>query len=56
MDSTQQDWLAERTRPLTPLSERRYEGRIAPLGIPDMGCPTPKCVRKGGHDGSCWPK
>lgn len=48
---------AEMARPLTPMSDRRYEGRIAPVGVPGRGCwETVKCVRPEGHGGRCWPE
>lgn len=42
-------------KPLTPKSERRYPGRIAPVGIPDKGCPQARCILSAGHDAAHWP-
>lgn len=55
LSDSHKDRMAELATPLTPKSERRYPGRIAPVGIPDLGCPERKCVRRGGHDGQHWP-
>ena len=47
----------ELARPLTPKSERWYEGRIPSISIIGKGyCEvTRKCFRKANHKGACWP-
>ena len=47
----------ELSKPLTPLSDRRYEGRIAPVSLYEARglCSKPKCVRHADHEGGCWP-
>lgn len=47
----------ELSKPLTPLADRRYEGRVAPVALFMVRglCPIPKCVLKEGHPGTCWP-
>lgn len=47
--------VGEMSKPLTPKSERRYEGRIAPIGVPDLGCSARKCIRRAGHPGQHYP-
>ncbi len=56
LSTSQRDKVEEIGRPLTPPSERRYPGRIAPVGMPDLGCPGSKCLRRVGHAGDHWPK
>lgn len=42
----------------TPRSERSYSS-LGVLGLSLQAipgrCPLPKCVRKAGHEGECWP-
>ena len=42
-------------KPLTPKSERVVAGSIRPVGIPDKGCPHPRCVLSPGHEAPHWP-
>lgn len=57
---TQQEQRVEDTmiRPLTPKSDRRWEGRIAPVsllttrGLCSIGV---KCFKRDGHEGACYP-
>ena len=49
--------LMEKSKPVTPLGDRRYEGFIAPVSLFNVRglCPKPKCVLKEGHAAKCWP-
>lgn len=50
--------VMDKGKPLTPLADRRYEGRIAPVSLqttPGL-CPIGiKCFKPAGHKGDHYP-
>lgn len=57
--SSRTDWAMEKARPLTPRSDRlrsSYGSLEMSLQAVRGLCSAPRCIRKEGHTGACWPK